>query len=119
MAVEPLRTSDVSRLEKAMQAHELQDQVRFTAIEHKADHMAGQLDVLVDNQSSLMAAFGVRSDLPNSNPPAAHRPVAIMGQSELIWKIGGAVGGLLVLEKIAVAIWPFLIGMLRAIAHIQ
>lgn len=98
-----------------MRDHEQQDETRFNLLEGQQQRMVGQLDVLVDNQMALMGAFGMRKD--EDNQP--HRPVALMRQSELIWKIGGAMGGLLIIYKGVFAVWPFAVGALKALTHIQ
>ncbi len=115
MSVEALRTAQITRLEKAMQAHDDKDDRRFGALESQTAHMAGSLDVLVGNQASLMTALGVREN----EPDRTHRPVAMMGQRELMWKFLGAAGGLLLCYKAVLTIFPFAVGALKAVAHLQ
>lgn len=122
MPVEQLRIADIARLEKAMQKqatqmreHVADDKRQFSALESQQARMAGSLDVLVDNQAAMMTAFGVRKD----NEEKPHKRLALMSQRGFLIQLVGAMGGLLVLEKIGVAVWPYLGAALKAIASIH
>ena len=98
-----------------MREHDEKDDRRFGALEGQQARMAGSLDVLVDQNAALMSAFGVRS----GEDERTHKPVAMMGQREALIKGLGAVGGLLVLEKVLVAIWPYLVAALKAVSQVH
>lgn len=115
MPVEQFKHESILRLETAMREHEAADERRFSAVEGQQARMAGSLDVIADNQQALMSAFGVRHD----QDERAHKPVALMGQREWFVKILGAMGGLLVLEKVLVVSFPFVVQAMRAIAGIH
>lgn len=114
-SVEPIRNSDILRLEKELMEHRREDKTQFSALNHKQDHMAGQLDVLVDNQASLMGALGVNRQEGERD----HKPLALVGQRQAIWTLLGGMGGLLAADKILLAIWPYIWQMLMAVANIK
>lgn len=104
----------IQQLREEFQEHKGEDREEFAAMRHelttKTNQTHDQLDILIQ-------AFGL-SKRDDKKPP-----VGLMSSREWFWKVAGAMGGLLVVEKVVVALapmtWAFLVSAAKIIAGIH
>lgn len=89
-----------------------QDVRQFGAIQ-------SQLTSLNNGQAALLAALNVSHDPVRARSEASSKPLGTASQGELLWKIIGSLGGVMVALQVAVASWPFFLEWLHAIVKIH
>lgn len=127
MSVTPLSASrdDFIRLEGEFVSHRQEDREEFKSVRRElADGLSENTQAIAELHGSvdvLVTAFGLRN--VNQDPPTIKKPVGLMSKSALLWQVGGAMGGLLIVEKIVVAIgpmtWQFIVSAAKIVAHVQ
>ena len=114
MSVTPLKVMTLRSLHEAFEEHREDDRREFAKLELA---MAATQRTTDDKLNVLISAFGL-SKHDDTKPP-----VGLMSSKEWFWKVAGAMGGLLMLEKILVAVapmtWTFIIALVKAVAHAQ
>lgn len=114
MSVTQLKPMSLRSLHEALEQHCEDDRKEFAKVEQA---MAASQKTTHDQLEVLIEAFGL-SKHDDKKPP-----VGMMSPREWFWKVASAMGGLLLVEKILVAIapmtWAFFIALIKAIAHAQ
>lgn len=114
MSVSQLKPMTLRSLHEAIEQHCEDDRREFAKVEMA---MAASQKTTHDQLELLIAAFGL-SKHDDKKPPAG-----LMSTREWFWKIAGAMGGLLVLDKVVIAIapmtWAFIVSVAKAMAGIS
>lgn len=114
MSVTPLKVITLRSLHEDFEQHCEDNRKEFTTVNNA---MAASQKTTHDQLEILIEAFGL-SKHDDKKPP-----VGLMSSKEWFWKVAGAMGGLLVIEKIIVAIgpmtWSFLVSAAKIIAGIH
>lgn len=133
----------IARLEREMAEHRLEDRQEFSAVRQEiaegldkttdavesvketVDSMHGAMEVIRENQQTIMRAWGVRSADPvvDGEQTKPKKPIGLLGQREMLVGVLGAMGGLIFVDRIVVAIgpmtWEFIVHVAKAIAGIH
>jgi hypothetical protein len=72
---------------------------------------------IAETQDLIADALRVRAKDGESKPKG--KPILLMSRWELLWKVGGAAGGLVLVYRIIWDSWPFIVGIAKVIAHVQ
>lgn len=109
MPVAQLKPVTMRSLHEAIEQHCADDLKEFKAVR---DEMATDAKRTHDQLDVLIRAFGLSKH--DDKKPAA----GLMSKKEWFWKLAGAMGGLLVLDKILIAIGPMTVSFVVSIAKI-
>lgn len=115
------------------ETHRDEDRTEFTAIRHEISNAVGDLKLQVvgmtaaqhtvsANQQAIMQALGISAAHHAARKKRRFKPVAMWGSWEFMFKLGGAMGGFMVLAKMAIGAAPGVLNGLgsawQAVLHV-
>lgn len=100
-------SADVRQLAAVIEQHALDDEKNFAAM--RTENALALHDVHTELQL-VVGALGIGTK---------KTPIGLMGQKEWIWKVGGSLGGFLIIYKALFAMGPSILTAAKALAHLQ